>query len=160
MIEENMNLVYFLVRKYYPTFVTDEDLIQCGMIGLCQAADSWDENLGAFSTFASKCILNEFCREFKRRNKSVSAISLSHKKYDEEGEKSEIGDFIAGDEDVDFFDYESFIKRLSELDKEILKHREFGLTCKEIGEITGYSTSHVNQRLRMIRHLWRKVNGD
>ena len=38
-IEENVNLVYVIVREYYPTFIFDEDVIQCGMVGLCKAAN-------------------------------------------------------------------------------------------------------------------------
>lgn len=155
-----MNLVYFLVQRYYPTFITDEDIIQCGMIGLCLASSKWDESKGTFSTFASQCILNEIRSEFRRRNKSVSAISLENKKYNEDGDKATLGEFVVGDEDVDFVDYDSFYKRLSPLDKEIVKNRQFGLSCREIGEKLGYSTSHINQHLRIIRHLWRKVNGE
>ena len=40
-IEQNINLVYVVIREYYPMFISDEDIIQCGMLGLCKAADKW-----------------------------------------------------------------------------------------------------------------------
>ena len=74
-IEENVNLVYVIVREYYPTFIFDEDVIQCGMVGLCKAANKW-EGRGKFSSFARKIILDEIRTEFKSRAKRSTEISL------------------------------------------------------------------------------------
>ena len=74
-IEENVNLVYVIVREYYPTFIFDEDVIQCGMVGLCKAANKWEVR-GKFSSFARKIILDEIRTEFKLRAKRSTEISL------------------------------------------------------------------------------------
>lgn len=75
-IEENLNLVYFLIQKHYPTFIRDNDIIQCGMLGLCKAAERWDSRKSKFSTYATKWVLNEIRRELKNRGKHSSEISL------------------------------------------------------------------------------------
>lgn len=74
-IEENINLVYVVIREYYPNFISDEDIIQCGMVGLCKAASKWKKK-GKFSSFAKKCILNEVRDELKDRVKRKVEISL------------------------------------------------------------------------------------
>lgn len=77
LIEDNMNLVYYLISRYYPTFIKDEDLIQCGMVGLCKAANSSNAIKYKFSTYASACILNEIKSEFIRRKKYAKEESLN-----------------------------------------------------------------------------------
>lgn len=74
-IEDNVKLVYYLIQKYYPTYAYDEDIIQCGMIGLCKAAKAWQQK-GKFSSYAKKCIFNEIKNELKYRQKHSAVISL------------------------------------------------------------------------------------
>ena len=75
-IEENMNLVYFLIQKYYPAFIHDSDIIQCGMVGLCEAANRFDESKSKFSNYAKNRILGAIKDELRRRNKYSCEISL------------------------------------------------------------------------------------
>ena len=74
-IEKNVSLVYFLINKYYPSFLKDEDIIQCGMIGLCEAAERW-EGKSKFSYYAKPWILSEIKRELQNRNKRSVEVSL------------------------------------------------------------------------------------
>lgn len=74
-IEQNINLVYVVIREYYPFLVSDEDIIQCGMVGLCKAAKKWEQK-GKFSSFARKIILDEVRTELKQRQKRAVEISL------------------------------------------------------------------------------------
>lgn len=74
-IEDNVNLVYYLVRRYYPAFSRDDDIIQCGMVGLCKAAEKWNGS-SKFSYYAKKWILGEINQELRSRNKHKVEISL------------------------------------------------------------------------------------
>lgn len=74
-IEKNIRLVYFVINEYYPTLSKDEDIIQCGMLGLTKAANKWKEE-GKFSSYARQCILNEIRSELKNRQKRKVEISL------------------------------------------------------------------------------------
>lgn len=59
LIEHNLRLVAHIVRKYYASNTTDEDLISIGTIGLIKSVDSFDIEKGArFATYAAKCIQN------------------------------------------------------------------------------------------------------
>lgn len=85
-IEENTNLVHFLINKYYPYFSADEDIIQCGMLGLCKAAEKWDSSKSKFSTYATKWILSEIKRELRERGKHSAEISLESLMEDKQNE--------------------------------------------------------------------------
>lgn len=67
LITENIKLVYFLIHKYYPKYIKDEDVIQSGKLGLVQAAKHYDKEKGKFSTYASVIICREIGKELKKR---------------------------------------------------------------------------------------------
>jgi RNA polymerase sporulation-specific sigma factor len=59
IIEHNLRLVAHIVRKYYISHPSGEDLISIGSLGLIKAVDTFDVRNGAkFATYASKCIQN------------------------------------------------------------------------------------------------------
>ena len=59
MILHNLRLVSHIVRKYYSTSRTPEDLVSIGTIGLVKAVDSFNVQNGArFATYAAKCVQN------------------------------------------------------------------------------------------------------
>lgn len=158
LIEDNLGLVYYIVRKYYPTFINDEDIIQCGMVGLCQAAEYYDEKQGKFSTLASKCILNCVSNEFRSRMKHVDVRSLDYKIRTEDG-KCTVADTIAGEEDVDYFDLGSFYDTLTDREKRIIDLRIEGYPQQEIGKTIHTSQETVSQTLKKLKRRWRKMYG-
>lgn len=160
LIEDNMNLVYHCVHKYYPTYVTDEDIIQTGMIGLCNAADTWDSNRSEFSTFACSCILNAIRNEFRSRRRHKDVWSLDYPITDEEGSSITTGSMIVGAEDVEFVDDEPFYEQLRPKQRIIVDYKRMGLSNREIAERLGCHINNVTQHVRKLRHLWRFTSGD
>lgn len=55
LVKEFQRLVKQTARKYFPQKSRDEDLMQCGLIGLWEAAKGWEEQ-GEFPSYAMKCI--------------------------------------------------------------------------------------------------------
>ena len=160
LIIENMKLVYYLISKYYPTFIGDEDLQQVGMLGLCKAANTWNEEKSKFSTYASKCILNEINFEFKRRKKHSGTLSLDKELGVEDGAMKTFGDLIVGEDDVGFVDYKGFLTTLSDRQKDVLELSERGFDTDDIADMLDVSTQSVNASKRQIKLKWRKYNGD
>lgn len=159
LIEENMNLVYFLIHKYYPTFAADEDIIQVGMMGLCQAANTWDESLSTFSTYASKCILNAICKEFRARKKHHGTLSLDYEVNGEDGSVP-FGDLIEGEQDIDFVDVEPVMDKLTPREREVFALLNAGLSPSDITCNFGWSRQRTEKIMRKIRLVWRNYNGD
>ncbi len=59
LIEHNLRLVAHIVRKYYTSYRSPDDLISIGSLGVIKAIDSFDADNGArFATYGAKCIQN------------------------------------------------------------------------------------------------------
>ena len=76
LITENIPLVYHIIYHDYPSLSKDEDIIQCGMLGLVKAAKGFDENKGSFSNYARQYIHGEIKKELRKRNNDKVTISL------------------------------------------------------------------------------------
>lgn len=57
LIEKHSGMVEAVARRRFPTRSQDPDLLQCGMIGLWNAAERWD-GARPFPPFAMTCIRN------------------------------------------------------------------------------------------------------
>lgn len=150
LIEDNINLVYFVVHTYYPTFVRDEDVVQCGMVGLCTAAKCWN-NEGQFATYARKCILNEIKQEFIRRKKHCDVLSLDYPSKIDNCETTSLGESIVGSEDVDWVDIDYIRDNLNDVDQQVFDLKRSGMTNKEIAKRLGWSNHAVAKRLRLMK---------
>lgn len=64
LVEENIHLVPFMLKKMHVTYNYD-DLFGEGCIGLCKAAALWKENGLAFTTFACHMIRHEVVNHIK-----------------------------------------------------------------------------------------------
>lgn len=151
LIEDNINLVYFVINTYYPTFRQDEDIIQCGMLGLCRAANAWDEEKGTFSTLATRCIKHEIIREFIRRKRHNNQLSLDYEYHDSNGDRFTLADKLEGDSDVDWVDVNGFRDKLSDTERLIFDMRELGYTGKEIAKRLGCTHQNVTRQLRIMK---------
>lgn len=151
LIEDNLNLVYSLVSKEYPTYIHDEDIIQCGMVGLCKATEKWDESKSQFSTFAWRCIRNEIAMEFRRRAKHQGILSLDYEMTDEDGGRSTFGDCVVGDEDIPYIDTE--VKSITSREQQIFELYKTLQNYQEVATKLGISKQYVWKTMRKIRAL-------
>lgn len=147
-----MNLVYAIVSKEYPTYLHDEDIIQSGMLGLCKAAENWDERKSKFSTYAWKCIRNEINQEFINRKPHAKNISLETRV----GEDGTLGEILAGDENVEYVDDETFCGQLTEEELRVFQANKLGITTDELANRYGWSVQKVQKLLRLIRIKWKR----
>ena len=77
-------MVYAAARRLAPWLRQDEDLLQCGLIGLWKAAEEWDEER-PFPPLARRCIENEmtsYLRQLRRQTGQLPAVPL---RREEEG---------------------------------------------------------------------------
>lgn len=158
LIENNMKLVYHIVSRYYPTYINDEDIIQTGMLGLCKAAERWDEQKGEFSTWACNCVRNEIVDEFRRRKKHQGILSLDYEVDCGDGEKTTFGDFCVGDEDVQYASIEYATDQLTPRENEIIALKRRGMNTVEIGKKLGVSKQYVWWVVRKLKTLIEQSN--
>lgn len=161
LIEHNLRLVAHIVRKYYISHPSQDDLVSIGSLGLIKAVDTFKIANGAkFATYAAKCIQNEILMFFRSQKKYASEVSLEEKiDVDKDGNPLTYGDILATDENI-IEDLEQRIRTekalyyirtaLSPREREIIALR-YGLgkypakTQREVAKILGISRSYVSR---------------
>ena len=71
LIEENLKLVHYIAHKYYEDFFDYDDLIQEGTIGLIDAIENYNPDLGPFCPYAIQHIKKSISRAISNKNNFV-----------------------------------------------------------------------------------------
>ena len=163
LIEKNLRLVAYIVKKYAGIGKDSEDLISIGTIGLIKAIDSLDVDKGIrLATYASRCIDNELLMLLRSEKKQAKEVYLNESiGSDKEGNEISLIDIIeTSDEDVTdkvllkedlgkLYDYVETV--LSDREKNIIYLR-YGIpdgskeyTQREIADIMGISRSYISR---------------
>lgn len=161
LILHNLRLVSHIVRKYYSSGRSQEDLVSIGTIGLVKAVDSFSPENGArFATYAAKCIQNEILMHFRAQKKLAAEVSLGETiDVDRDGNPLTYSDVICSEENLSE-EVERDIQTsralmlietvLDEREKQIiiLRYGLYGhkaLTQREISSKLGISRSYVSR---------------
>ena len=157
LIEQNMGLVYYVLRKHYPSFLGDEDVVQEARIGLWKACISYNSSKGSFSSYAVVCIINNI-RMYLRKNESYSTrVSVSLDAPVDDEQNTAFRDFIEDRcgcvEDSGVF-LKDFISRLDEREKQIIRLQL--LSVKQIGACkhVGVTQAWYSRLLKRIYKKW------
>lgn len=102
LILHNLRLVSHIVRKYYTSSHSPEDLVSIGTLGLVKAVDTFNPFCGArFATYAAKCIQNEILMHFRATRKLSAEVSLGETiDVDRDGNPLTYSDILCSDENV------------------------------------------------------------
>lgn len=161
LILHNLRLVSHIVRKYYGTAKSQEDLVSIGSIGLVKAVDTFNpENGTRFATYAAKCIQNEILMHFRSQKKLSAEVSIHETiDVDRDGNPLTYMDVIATEDNVaeetDTRIKGAHVRRLvntvlDERERQIITLR-YGLggtepqTQREVAELLGISRSYVSR---------------
>nr|DAT69342.1 MAG TPA: DNA directed RNA polymerase subunit [Caudoviricetes sp.] len=161
LYSRNEPLVRWTIKKYYPDFMDDEDLMQEGRIGLWRACLAYDEKKGLkFSPVAVSYIRNAlrhgyqklYGRSLGKRRFLWSVQSL----YEPIGRDDLLlQDIIPGNTDVGFLDISGALNRLSERDRKILYLSIAGFSQKEIAKRVGVSERTIYHALQIAKIIFR-----
>ncbi len=161
LIEHNLRLVAHIVKKYYTSSTSQDDLISIGTIGLIKAIDSFDAENGArFATYAGKCLQNEILMYFRSQKKLSAEVSINETiDMDKDGNPLTYVDIISTDDTIaEDIDLKCRSERAREIIDRYLDKREreiivlrYGLaggraiTQRETAEKLGISRSYVSR---------------
>lgn len=161
LIEHNLRLVSHIIRKYYASYGSQDELLSIGSIGLIKAVDSFKSELGTrFATYGAKCVQNEILMYFRAQKKCANEVSINETiDVDKDGNPLTYLDIISVDdtmtEDIELKLHLERVRRLvdellSEREKEIIILR-YGLkgfapkTQREVANYLGISRSYVSR---------------
>lgn len=162
LIEHNLRLVAYVVKKYNNTIYETDDLISIGTIGLIKAVDTFNPQKGIhLATYASRCIENELLmlmRSSKKQSKEVSLYDPIGS--DKEGNTIQLLDICVAEEVdvVSRMEEQQNLRKLREYIDKVLTQRErqiillrYGLTGgrevtqREIAKQLCISRSYVSR---------------
>jgi len=161
LILHNLRLVAHIVRKYYSSYKSTEDLVSIGTIGLVKAVDTFKYDTGTrFATYAAKCIQNEILMYFRSQNKLNNEVSINETiDVDRDGNPLTYIDIISCEDNIceSIYKQTQIKKAMQGVDK-ILTPREkqiiilrYGLSGKrplaqrEIAALMNISRSYVSR---------------
>ena len=158
-IIDNMNLVHYIVHKHFPQYITNQNVIQNGYVGLIKAVDSFDESTGnTFSTYASRCIFNEILMDLKRQNKYAKDISL-HTVLANSNRRDDsltIEDILAYEDDYTPVYIQEFVRCLDEREITVLKYLMDGKTQVYASNQLGMTRSNICRIVKVMRSKWKE----
>ncbi len=161
LILHNLRLVAHIVKKYYTSGDSQDDLISIGTIGLIKAIDSFNvENGTRFATYAGKCLQNEILMYFRSQKKLQNEVSINETiDIDKDGNPLTYIDIISSEDTIAD---DLFVKMSSKRAKKIIESKldererriiilryglsgQKALTQREVATRLGISRSYVSR---------------
>ncbi len=167
-IEENTPLVYYIIRKYFPTFIHDDDIIQSGLIGLWKSLIHFDNTKNIkFATFATKVIMNDINMEIRKRRKSRLDISM-HTSVSGTSDDNDLeiydsmSDNLSGVHDYSTYELEQCLRsdKFTEKERTVLVYKYRGYTQKKIGDKMSISQPQISRIEKNLRTKFKKLYGE
>lgn len=155
MVEDNKNLVFYTIARYFPNYKTDEDVIQTGMIGLWYACQRYDPAKGVFSSYCIRQIKREIVKYFdyfNRCGRDTPVYSLDEPIDDENGKQTWLN-FVCGDVDVDFIDTEAISKHLKPKHKKLIRSYLCGNNYEKTAKLLGVSCNSITTWIKEIKAI-------
>lgn len=155
MVEENHNLIYGFLHKYK----LSENFYGDAAIGLCKAAESYDETNGcSFATYAYRCMFNECGMAIRVNKRTVQTISFETPIADN-GESVNLESTLSSgfsNEHMESISYiQWFIEKMCLKDLQILLYRLEGDSYRAVAKKIGYSYQFVKNRLSKLGEAYK-----
>ena len=149
---ENERLIYWILHNKFPEYEFDDDIKQCGRLGLWKACLNYDANKSKFATFAYRVIYNEILMEFRRLRRSFPRGFVKVSLEDTINEDFTFEDII-GEEDINFTSsfITHYMSSISEEKRYIFDLYLKGYKQKEIGDMIGKSQAQVSRVIKQVR---------
>ncbi len=156
LIEHNLRLVSHIIRKYYSTYGSQDELLSIGSLGLIKAVDSFKSEKGTrFATYGAKCVQNEILMFFRSDKKTSMEISINETiDIDKDGNPLTYLDIISIDDTTcEDIELKMHIDKIRDLVDAVLDKREREIIVLRYG-LCGYEPKtqrEVASHLRISR---------
>lgn len=149
---ENERLVYWILHNKFPEYEFDDDIKQCGRLGLWKACLNYDYHKSKFSTFAYRVIYNEILMEFRRLKRSFPRGYMKVSFDDLLGEDFTVEEII-GEEDVNFTSsfITHYMSTIPDDKRYIFELYLKGYTQVEIAKMIDKSQAQVSRIIKQVR---------
>ena len=164
LVEENHNLIYWILRKLD---LSIEDYYDVAAIGLCKAAIRYDASMTKFSTYAYACMKLELLAQLKRENTDkmkIEKFTCSYNECLDDDYNEEILSVFRSPLNTDgnatgIVHVTNFYNTLTDKQKFVFQMKCLGYTNREIGAILFCTPANVTGVLRTVRRKYLKYKG-
>lgn len=160
LVEDNINLVYYIVNRYFNNYGDREEFISEGSMGLIRAANTYDKTKKIkFSTYACRCIYNEISKylniqNYNCRRANVDALSIDNTIYDN-NEKLTFKELLECEEDYSVANVSYLLDLIDTLNVKDGKYacvkKAEGYSLREIADVLGVSKEAVRQKICRVK---------
>ena len=137
LIEENHNLIYSLLYKYH---LDVEEWYDLAAIGLCKAANTYNNGKSGFSTYAYKCMYTTIMME-KRKENAMRTIPQNQIVYYE----NQVSEESKENETISTLSLENIENELVGNKRKVFVLLKEGYTQSEISKIIGISKQRISK---------------
>ncbi len=161
LIEHNLRLVSHIIKKYYSSYGSSDELLSIGSLGLIKAVDTFKSEHGTrFATYGARCIQNEILMYFRSKKHSSAEVSINETiDIDKDGNPLTYLDIMSTDDTMaEDIEMKGYMEKVLSLVDEVLDKREreiivlrYGLcgyeprTQREVAKHLGISRSYVSR---------------
>ena len=155
LFSENIKFAYWVLNRYYPGYVNNEEAKQICLIGLWRACQAYDTSKGGkITTLACICIQNQMSMFYRKEKRNNRFQYVDSEIYTDEGKVINIFDTIP-DEKADVVS-ESFCLRemlsvLGEREQRIVMMRLQGVSQVAISKKLNLSQAQIARIIAKIK---------
>lgn len=158
LFEQNIQLIHYIVSRYWYGYLNDEDFMQECYLKCWRSLDKFDQSKSKLSAYWTTIIANT-AGMYKRKSTAKRRIpvdiilSLDYT-YDRLGENTkDLSDYLVQDNQYILVDLNDLYSRISNMDITIIELLMAGYKQYEISEITQLTQPNVSRHIKKIRHL-------
>ena len=157
VIKENEKLVTYVIKKYFPYELTNEDTHQIGLIGLWEAIQKFDSFKNVkFETFAIACIKLKIAREMQYR---AYAIRADDKDLLYDTEETKYAEVVPDNGPTP--EHEALMKEVwdsfNDMERKVITLKAKGERDEEIANKLGITSRTVRRRTKDIKNKFKVV---
>lgn len=90
LIQSHMGLVKWVASRCFSAYQEDQDLLQCGLIGLWEAAETW-AGKGKFPAYARVCIKHNMLDYIRSKRREHPTVELTEQDGEEDTSLEDMG---------------------------------------------------------------------
>lgn len=158
---ENEPLIVYVMRRYYPSLIKNEDLQQEARIGLWRACLAYDDSRKeTFMALAIPYIRNAISGGYQKlygRSMNRRYLFWNMRSLEEEVDVADafsLLDIITGDPDVGYLDVSGMMTKMTQREIEIFQRWVWGETRDEIAEDLGICKRTIWRALDKVKKLY------
>lgn len=159
LFEQNIQLIHYIVSRYWYGYLNDEDFMQECYLKCWRSLDKFDQSKSKLSAYWTTIIANT-AGMYKRKStakkripeNTISSLDYTYSNLDKNGNPKKLSDYLFQDNQYVLVDLNDLYSRISNMDITIIELWMAGYKQHEISQITQLTQPDISRRIKKIRY--------